>query len=215
MKVLFQIGFLMPSFGVVVATFGDPSWRDKAEVAIESAMAAGADVVVGQHGDSLAQARNKGAKKLETDFVTFLDADDRLDSNFFSALEQHVDLNRLLLYKPQTLGLYPDGSTDDEPCFIRRDVSIFHSNSLVIGTSMRLQDFFDIGGFDDSLPILEDWDLFIRLHIAGAEVVECDGVIYVVGVNDDGRNSQRSLHRNIYKRIQSKYASFRRVRSSK
>jgi hypothetical protein len=199
----------MASFGVVIGTFGDKSWADRAEIAAHSAMEAGADMIVTEHGSSLAQARNAGAAKLDTDIVTFLDADDRLDKSFFDNLDNYVDLNEKILYKPQTLGMYPDGSFDESACFIQTK-DFFRTNCLVIGTSMRLVDFMTDGQFDDTLPVLEDWDMFLRLYIAGSRIVECEGVVYIVGVNE-GRNSQVDLHRKTYRYVATKYARYRNL----
>lgn len=202
----FQIGWVMQfKYGVVIGTFGDEIWETRARFAASSAETAGADQIVLQHDIDLATARNAGAAKLDTEFVTFLDADDYLEEGFFDNLDKYTDPNRSSLYKPQTLGLYPNGDFDATPCFIRPNVPLTRSNSLVIGTTMRLVDFRSTTGFDPTLEALEDWDLFLRLYRNGADIVECEGVIYIVSVGLSGRNSDKTKHHNAYRLIRRRY----------
>lgn len=203
---MFQTGCKMHKYGVVVGTYGSILWREKAHFAARSAEVAGADQIVLQHDIDLATARNVGASKLNTEFVTFLDADDFLDPEFFNKLDDYADSSRSLLYKPQTIGVYPDGSFDSTAEFIRPNVPLNHTNSLVIGTSMRLSDFRATNGFDPTLSSLEDWDLFLRVYRNGAEIIECEGVIYIVSVGRSGRNSNKLEHNKAYRKIRRRYA---------
>jgi GT2 family glycosyltransferase len=197
----------MSSFGVVVGVYGDSHWVSLAKEAAETAWIAGADEVIICYGNNLSEARNKGARDLMTHYVTFLDADDKLHSDFFRHLSDHVDDSKQALYKPQTIDAFSDG-TSIGPHFIRSNVSLFHSNSLVIGTTIRRSDFLDTAGFDSELPALEDWDLFLRLHIAGAEIVECEGVIYIISAGSQGRNSDQEKHRKAFQEIKRRYRTF-------
>ena len=67
--------------------------------AAESARIAGAHQVVMNHGSSLAEARNTGASVLDTEYVTFLDADDFLRANFFDELKRSM-MDGNFIYKP-------------------------------------------------------------------------------------------------------------------
>lgn len=196
----------MSTFGVVVAYYGDEKWRTLANRAGNSAYNAGASEVVLMNGKNLAESRNTGALHLSTDYITFLDADDELHAMYFTALATYVEPDKKHLYKPQTLGAHPDGTYDKEPAFIRSGTSLYKSNSLVIGTTMRLSDFHETTGFDPELEALEDWDLFLRLHRDGAEIIECTGMIYIVSVGLGGRNSDKEKHNKAFRQIRRKYS---------
>jgi len=197
----------MKTVGIVVATFGDVKWIDKAKEAIVSAenQTLKPDRVIHHHAESLAEARNKAAYMVSTDWLIFLDADDTLDENYVrSMMEPGEDAGVADLRQPSTLGVYPDGTTDDEPVLIP-ERPILQSNYLVIGTMCRRDQFLDVGGFDSYFPVLEDWDLWIRMIKAGAIVGKRPEAIYRVGVNPQSRNQNTSLHGRYYAQIRSKY----------
>ncbi|GAG49769.1 unnamed protein product, partial [marine sediment metagenome] len=116
------------------------------------------------------------------------------------------------LIKPATLGVYEDGSTDDEVVMIPAPSNVLDKNDIVIGAPINAGLFASVGGFDD-LPVLEDWDLWLRCREAGARVVECPGAIYRVGVNPGGRNqtgadSNAKLHHHVYREIRGRVWNF-------
>lgn len=195
--------------GVVVATYGDvEEWRPLARKATDSCevQTIRPDSIIWWHGDSMADARNIGASLSQTDWLIFLDADDTLDERYVEEmLAGSGDLRQ-----PSTLGVYPDGSTDNEPYLIQPKRNLLEGNHIVIGAMIRNSLFKEMGGFDD-LPILEDWDLWIRCWLVGANITACPGAIYRVGVNDSGRNSS-SAHGDVYTRIRAKYSVIARER---
>lgn len=192
--------------GIVVGTFGSEEWRLKGAEAAASALnqTVPADVVH-VHSETLARARNEGAfgfhirSMRSPDWLIFLDADDRLDPKYVeSMLKVDGDIR-----KPSTFGVYPDGTTDDAPCMIpTRDLRI--SNHIVIGAMCNIHLFHEVGGFRE-LAALEDWDLWVRMVLAGASVVECPEAIYRVGVNPDSRNTDTRMHNRIYNQIKAEY----------
>lgn len=197
------------SVGVVVATYGDvEKWRPLARRATDSceAQTRRPDSITWWHGRSMADSRNIGASLSHTDWLIFLDADDTLDERYVEEMLSGTgDLRQ-----PSTLGVYPDGSTDDEPWLIPPKRNLLEGNHIVIGAMIRNSLFKEMGGFDD-LPILEDWDLWIRCWLVGASITACPGAIYRVGVNDTGRNSS-SVHGDVYTRIRAKYSVIARER---
>lgn len=189
--------------GVVVATFGDwEKWHAIGQHAVASvkAQTRPPDQFCWLHGETLAEARNFGMKELQTDWVVFLDADDELDPRYIEAmLAAEGDIRR-----PATLGVYEDGSEDAEPVMIpRRDLAV--ANFIVIGAMCRREDALAVGGFDELLPCIEDWDFWTKLILAGAEVGDCPDAIYRVGVRDNSRNSQSKAHSEAYRIIRERY----------
>ena len=192
----------MDTVDIVVATYGNfEIWSKLAERAIDSVdhQTVRPDAVYRSHGEDLAQARNAGAKASEADWLIFLDADDELDPYYVeSMLAGPGDLRQ-----PSTLGVV-DGVEDDYPVLIPPKPNFMVGNHLVIGSMVRREMFAAVGGFRN-LPVLEDWDLWIRLRLQGAQLGECPRAIYRVHVRSDSRNQDVGLHSQIYSQIQSEY----------
>lgn len=180
---------------VVVGTFGDRStWAPLAEQAMVSAgrQDLPAAEIVWRHADTLAQARNEAAAATSAPWLAFLDADDALDDQYVAAMARSVARHTtdLVLHQPLTLGVYSDGSEDDEPVFIpprHRSGSLEHGNHLVIGTLVSRRLFDAVGGFHEH-EAFEDWCLFLRCQRAGATWFRASGAVYRVGVRPGSRN---------------------------
>lgn len=196
---------------IVVGTYGpEDLWDSIAQCAMESAQNQSHPAeVIRSHGDTLQHARNYGAEEATGEWLVFLDADDELDSGYVEAmLGGDGDIRQ-----PSTLGIV-DGRPDDYPVLIPRR-NLLEANFLVIGSMVRRALFLDVGGFDD-YPVLEDWGLWLKLWIEGAQIGSAPDAIYKVHVNQDGRNNHDpSLHGAHYTAIRQRFSqeAFERGRS--
>jgi GT2 family glycosyltransferase len=194
----------MDTVDVVVATYGNQElWDDLAERAVASAenQTVRPETILRSHGSSdLSHARNVGAGEAMADWLIFLDADDELDPRYIEfMLKGEGDLRQ-----PSTLGVV-DGREDDYPVLIPPHQGGFMvGNHLVIGTMIRRDLFYEVGGFRN-LPVLEDWDLWIRLRLHGAQLSTCPEAVYRVHVRSESRNQDIGLHSQVYSQIQSEY----------
>lgn len=200
----------MTEAAIVVATYGDEArWGALAEAAIASAEQ---QTVVSQtvyvHGDSLHEARNAGAAQTDSEWLIFLDADDTLDPHYVEQMLKGTgDLRQ-----PMTLGVYPDGTTD-APVFIPPKASFADGNWMVIGTPVRRCFFEAAGGWSDE-ALYEDWALWWRCWLAGAEIGKAFGAIYRITVHPDGggRNlPQRGVQEYWFRQIANTYSSLARA----
>lgn len=186
---------------ICIGTFGDEKWIDLAkERAIPSAEAqtVKVNVIHNHHSSSLSVARTHAAAKASSEYLIFLDADDELDPHYVEEmLKGTADLRQ-----PATLGIV-NGVEDDFPVVIATK-PLLRANYLVIGTMCRRDMFFRVGGFFD-LPVLEDWDLWIRMYLDGATIEAIPDAIYRVHVNPNSRNQNQYLHNQIYNWIQTRY----------
>jgi glycosyltransferase involved in cell wall biosynthesis len=188
------------SVAVIIATFGGEDWlkkRDRAALSVEMQTKYPSEIIR-FHGETLQEARNQAARLAMSDWLIFLDADDQLDKDYVRNMRHGSGDIR----QPSTLGVV-DGVEDDVPVLIpKRD--LIEANYIVIGAMCRRDLFMEVGGFRD-LPCLEDWDLWIRMVLAGAEVKPCPDAIYRVGVNPNSRNQNKTAHAKTYAEIRSKY----------
>lgn len=201
----------MCNIGIAIGTFGDFAYARKAcDLAYKLYEHLYVPVATYHHDDSLAIARNEAAAKLEdVDYLIFVDTDDNLDHNYIDAMYQAI-CGEGILYKPSTIGMYPDGSFDDTATMIKQK-DMYEGNSLILGTMMSKTLFQKVGGFNPDLPALEDWDLFLKLiSYTGCKIKEVPDAIYQVGVNDTGRNSDKKAHMEAYKKIRNSYMPFRK-----
>jgi GT2 family glycosyltransferase len=192
----------MVTVGVAIGTFGEfDTWAPFAQRAIRSIdRQTVLPRVAWVHSTSLAAARNEAVQALDAEWVVICDADDELDRWYIeSMLAADGEIRR-----PATLGVYDDGREDDEPVMIPvRDLRV--ANYIVIGAMFSRQMFLDINGFDESLPCIEDWDLWQRLVRHGARVVDVPNAIYRVHVRNGSRNQNTSQHAAAYRTIRAKH----------
>lgn len=137
----------------------------------------------GEH--SAARARNYGVTKASGLFITFLDDDDiylpgRLKSMLKVALEgkysmvtsgrfyESGDLEFIYLHKRQKFG---DITLTD----------IAFLNDIDIGFMLEKKTFLDLGGFNENMKSLEDWDFIIR-HLKNGNCHKIRRLDYAVNI---------------------------------
>jgi glycosyltransferase involved in cell wall biosynthesis len=179
---------------VAVATFGDPEWVDLAEHrAIPSALALGVPVVH-VHGDTLHDARNEALDRVRTQWVCHLDADDELTPGYFEAMAtatadvrapavSYVHQNGRA-WKPRM----PQVSGHDHGCSAE---CLVDGNWLVVGAVAPAELLKAIGGWRD-FTWSEDWDVWLRCHLAGATFEAVPAAVYRAHVRKDSRNRSAS-----------------------
>ena len=203
---------------VCIGTYGDiDTWRPLAERALRSVDEQDVQPFsrFWVHGPDLHTARNTAALQLPDghEWLCFLDADDELDVGYLEAMDDVAFRHdEPVLIQPSTIGVYPDGTEDALPCLIPPK-PLIEGNYLIIGTLIRAAQFQRLGGFHD-WPMYEDWDLWLRAAIDGAQVVSAPDAIYRVHVNSGGRNSaDRSEQLATYHRIRAQHQiAFRAAR---
>lgn len=196
----------MADVTIVVSTFGGDNWRDlAAERAIPSAKAQDVPVVVSHHSDSLHHARNNGLAAVDTEWTVFLDADDELEHGYVNKLMAGTcDLRApsVRYIKPgwDSVGAYvPKVAGHDHAC---EAACLSEGNWLVVGSMARTDLLRRVGGWRD-FAVYEDWDLWLRCHLAGATFEAIPAAVYRAHVRAGSRNRgpsqqfRNDVHRQI------------------
>ena len=129
------------------------------------------------HESGPAAARNQGARAVDADVVCFTDADTVVPDGWVARHASHY-------HDPEVVGvggpLRPlDGSRRDELLF-RVLSDYWYRASWPLGfvqasgnnCSYRRESFLDLGGFDESMPFMEDTDLSLRMRERGRVVYD-------------------------------------------
>lgn len=135
-------------------------------------------------------ARNVGVLDIDTPFVYFLDADDTIEPHAIETLLRYYEQGKYVysddaqgasVHQTQDCGAYFDGA--------------WHTVNALIPTAA----FKAVGGFDETLPAIEDLDLFLRLQAHGFCGVRCPHVLvrYTAG----GQRSKTFKERPNYREI--------------
>jgi hypothetical protein len=128
-----------------------------------------------QTNQGLSAARNTGIRLAQGDFITFLDSDDLFLPDKIECLVAEMVANPLLgfaagqayLIDPDgnQLGLMDTATVPDDP------TKFLFGNPLHVGSVLIRRHWVEKAGlFDASLRACEDWDLWLRLIIAGCKM---------------------------------------------
>lgn len=191
----------MISASIIIATCGDSKWRQLAlRRALPSASRFDQAEIAIYHGpnDKIHEARNAGARMAQGEWLCFLDADDELEPGYVEAMlraEGDLRYPRVRYVDPKSSAPLPAPTTLFK-------THLFKRNYMVIGTFVRRELFFNVGGFEE-FPSWEDWALWIKCWLAGAQSVLVKDAIYRSYMNPAGRctvQNSRALHDSIVAR---------------
>lgn len=190
---------------ILISTYGESSWADLAQSrALPSASAQGAFEVLAEHDPdgTIATVRNAAAERAGGEWLCFLDADDELAPGYLDAmgraLEQEPATSRSgLLFTPAVQQLRRGNRSAP---FFFPECSFETGNWLVIGTLLRRDLFWQVGGFEEYPHGLEDWQLWAKCAKAGARVVKVPDAIYRVFHNASSKHHALARNRRVYMR---------------
>lgn len=175
---------LKHSVAVVIPVFGDLSvWMPRAEQALASVRAQSVQPTTAliSVADGIADAMNRPLEdgRVTTERVLYLGADDALDPHFIAAQDAvGADIIQPAIKR----------ESDAEPVLFPR-TDLLTSNYLICGAPVRTELILGVGGFDPSLPTLEDWDLWTRIYYTYFPVIaRCPEAVYHITTRADSRN---------------------------
>lgn len=201
----------MSDVSVIVATCGDRKlWNemaDRACTSVEKQTYLKNVELARVHKDTLHEARNSGVEGSSGKWIIVLDADDELHPEYIeSMLAGSGDLRYPMLQQ------YVNGVPDDPRDLHRSIPSLMILNYICIGAMVRREQFLNLGGFRD-LPAYEDWDLWLRFWIDGADIRLCQNAIYKQHVRRGSRNDLPEVERcRLHKQIFNEYEPLARAK---
>ncbi len=181
---------------IAVCTWEGPGWRHVSTTrsrAIASARAAGADdvIVVHLNRDDAAAARNAALDQVQTEHVVYLDADDELEPGYLTALARGTADVRAPAVRyvrsgggASTPARMPQVAGHDHAC---SGGCLPWGNWLVVGALAPADLLRKVGGWRD-YAWSEDWDLWLRCHLAGATFDAIPAAVYRAYVRFNSRN---------------------------
>jgi glycosyltransferase involved in cell wall biosynthesis len=192
---------------IVVPATDDVWLRLARQRAIPSAQALGVPVVEGV-GPTVMDARNDGLAQVTTEWVVHLDADDELEPGYLDAMAAGTADVRA----PAVRYMLPGGrpGTDVGPAMPRvaghthacEASCLPYGNWLVVGAAVRTDLVRRVGGWR-GYEWSEDWDLWLRCHLAGATIEPVPAAVYRAHVRWRSRNraispaKRLAVHRQI------------------
>lgn len=179
---------MIPIASVIIPTA--PAHLQIAEDALRSAYAQTVPVeviqVIDHNKEGAAKTRNKGAVQAKAPFLVFLDADDLLMPDF---------VERCLGRYKRGGFVFTDWVEDGEkcgvePCDLWLPLHIYHYITTLIPTVM----FEQLGGFDETLPALEDIDFYLKARFSGWQSWYCPGTLWhyrrAKGISNTNKKTQ-------------------------
>lgn len=117
-------------------------------------------------------ARNQGVMAASGDYIAFLDDDDQFKPNKVEVLQREIAKNASVdvFYHPAHIHMLNEGvSYISKPYGFSQDEDVYRSllvQNRIGGTPMvtvRKQALLDVGLFDEQMPAMQDYELWLRL----------------------------------------------------
>jgi glycosyltransferase involved in cell wall biosynthesis len=165
-------------FEVIVVD--DGSFDDSASRAIEASKSGDSfRIHILDKNQGVAWARNFGAMHSFGGAFLFLDADDKLDSQY---LEKTVPL------LTEGVGVVGTGMQyfDQSDIYIPPIVPTHHANGIPTASLIRAKAFFDVKGYDGTM-MYEDWDLWLRILKVGWRIALLNEPLFLYRIGANAR----------------------------
>ncbi len=129
-------------------------------------------VVNSEINGGLSHARNLGLKKSQGELIAYLDSDNLWYPNFLEVMSEVFNKNIVMAYSGQNLLLVGGTKTDPKVLGRKTRNEIYNPSKLITGNYIDVNCMVhkkslldEVGYFDETLKVLEDWDLFAQIAV--------------------------------------------------
>lgn len=123
--------------------------------------------IIRQQNKGLAGARNTGVANTQSEYLLFLDSDDRIKPEFIDKGINALKDNEGYGVAYSNADAFGDGSRTNFTALPFDITSLILQNHVPSCVVMRRKAWDDAGGFDERLRKYEDWEFWIRVYKAG------------------------------------------------
>ncbi len=116
-----------------------------------------------QSNKGVSAARNFGVALSQGEYLLFLDADDLVAPGYIEKGVQILNNNHALKLVCCLTERFDKNKSEKWKLPPLSIENLTASNCIPVSNILRKKDFIAVGGFDENLPALEDWDLWLRL----------------------------------------------------
>lgn len=213
---------------VVIANYNYARYLSEA---VESAVAEGARVVVVDDGSTeplpdlppdvelvrqanqgVARARNAGLARVQTPYVLFLDADDRLVPGSLTTLRAPLEGDPKLGFSYGRMMFF--GDWEGELRFPPYDpYALLYRHTIGLSALVRRQVLLDTSGFDPDFRQFEDWELWVNALAHGWGGKQVDAVTVEYRRHSRSKHAEdRRAYRRAFRQLRAKHADLYRER---
>jgi glycosyltransferase involved in cell wall biosynthesis len=155
-------------------------------------------VVANDRNRGAGAANNTAARRATGEYLAFIDADDLWRPGRLEKMAEAIDAHGYDIVTTDVLAYEPDGRAwryyEDKVFATENQLAAeIHDAFIFARGAVRRELFEKIGGYDESLPMLEVNDLTIRLLAAGAVAGLVDEPLYEWHRQSTGRSQQNRV----------------------
>lgn len=154
----------------------------------------------------VAKARDFGVKMSKGKLLLFVDADDKLSPDFIQQCGVGIAKGADITYPNMILfGDIPRPKLVNNPAKISASYLIGRKTSIPVTSMMWRKVYDNLGGFNPTLPIFEDWDFWIRAMFNGYTFKRANTLLYY-RQNESSRNrASVDIKNNVHNKITAPY----------
>lgn len=145
--------------------------------------------VVRKRNGGLGSARNAGLRQARGRWVLPLDADDLLEPTFLAKAVEAMELNPGLAYVTSLVAYFHEDPARPfagwVPWGLERDALWVENVASTCTALLERQRLEEVGGYDESLPSFEDWDVFCSLAERGAQAAVIPEFLFLYRMRPD------------------------------
>jgi glycosyltransferase involved in cell wall biosynthesis len=169
----------------------------------------GCEMICRSFNRGVAYSRDEGAKNTKAKYILFVDADDALREDF---IEESLKIDADIVYPRVFLWSRWGGSKYYNAMF-EPDKNItlkklLAKNEIVVTSLIKRTVYDKVGGFDESLPIFEDWDFFVRANIKGFTMQRSETYLKYRQRMDSRNRQSEEIRSKTFGKVRDKYIAY-------